>query len=75
MTPVDFCKIVVGAEMRPFGKTDYYAWAGVSRDGPHEIGQSGEWTVVRDGIRLEISRSDEHGEVTEGYCVEVITLI
>lgn len=67
MSPVELCRIVARAEMRPFEDIDYSGWSGVSRAGPHEIGEADGWTVIRDGSYIEISRMDESGEVESWF--------
>ena len=55
MNILELCRIVAQAEMRQFDKKDYWGYAGVSADGPHEIGEVeieagvSWWIVVRDG--------------------------
>jgi hypothetical protein len=67
VTIVELSRIVTWAELRPFTKTDYYGWAGVSAEGPHEIGEttvhrsdgpSRSYVVVRDGSTVEVTAVD-----------------
>lgn len=59
LTVLDVCRIVASVQMRPMRETDYDAFAGVSALGPHEIGETDEWIVVRDGSTVELLRADD----------------
>lgn len=66
MNILEVCRLVAKVEMQPFGKTDYYGYAGVSADGPHEIGyardESKVTTVVRDGDTVEVFEVSVHSD-------------
>ena len=67
MTAKEAMLILVRTEMKPFGKEDYYGFAGVSSDEPM-IGEWFNYLVILDGDQLEIT--DTAGADQEGYNYE-----
>ena len=69
MDVIRAAKIIAGATLRPFTKNDYFGWD-VGPIGPHEIGESGTYTIVRDGNNVEL----HHHITEETHCIQLTNL-
>lgn len=58
MTVTELCTLVTRAEFRPFDKSDYDGWMGISAEGPHEIAEVDQYTIVRDGDMFTAEGAD-----------------
>lgn len=62
---IDLCEIIANADWRPFTKSDYHTWAGVSKEGPHFCAYGKHYMLVRDGNRVAAHPTKSFEESTD----------